>query len=319
MKRVGSVALLVGLCLVLSGCFRIEQKIEVGDDGNTALTQVVAINLDDVSAEDLGAAQIPSEDLVCEGIRQGTQMAAAEGDPTGTFLNRSVDDYGSGGYCGVKTSMELQPQFDQSLPLSTFLQSPTTLAKVGEGWEFETQVPTELVVSEIARGANLPAAQTAALLDNVEYKVVVELPGQAVEGMHNASSVSGGTFTWDIDINDAPPRLFATSEPASGFNKLPVSPATLGLLLALFAIVGGVGWFFLRSEPTAAPSAAPTPVAAGNVAANGGSFSAPGESLASAPQGQPYFDETYGIWMLNHPERGLLWHRDGTDEWVPFT
>jgi len=78
------------------------------------------------------------------------------------------------------------------------------------------------------------------------------------------------------------------------------------------AVLGGVAWFFLRDEPRAAPAAtAAVPVGAG-------AFATPAESAASQPMGTPYYDESYGIWMLHDPVRGLLWHREGTDEWVAF-
>lgn len=310
MKHLKSALLVAGLCLVLTGCFRLEQRIKVDGDDSVQLNQIFA---GDLSALDGPALGLPEGSLsgaeaneFCQGLREGAK--SVNNDLPGAVA-MEVKDYKDGDFCGVEFRSKLASAPDHSSELTQILEQPTRLVKTAEGWFFETTVSPQQLAGE----AGLSGDQMRQAFDSGKILLVVELPGQPIQGQHNATKVSGSTLTWEIDPLAPQGRLYASSEPATGLAALPVSPKVLAVIGVNLAVLAGLAWFFLRPEKQAAVAVQDAPAGMGSAMASTAAVAA-----AAAP-GTPYFDDTYGIWMLDDPARGMLWHREATDEWVPFT
>lgn len=307
MNRAKSVLLLASLCLLLTSCFRIENSVKVHDDGRVSVDQILAVNVDEFSPEAVGleGESIPrgAQGAFCEGVQQGAS------DSSNLQFGQEISNYKSGGYCGVEISLELDAAPDHSQALTAVFEQSTRLVRAAGGWEFETQIVPE----QYAANTGFQMSEITEVLEQAEVLLIVELPGSAIDGENNATKVSGSKFTWEIDLMAPPARLHAKTGPVTGLDKLPVSPKVLGVIAANLLVIGGVGWFFLRDEKQPAVAAdASVPTGQGAVMAT------PAAAAAAAAPGTPYYDESYGIWMLDDPARGLLWHREATDEWVAF-
>jgi len=167
MNRVRGLLLLVGACLVLTGCFRYEQKIKIDDDGSASVERIAAADLGRVSPADLGmeGTSFPRgfEGGLCDGMRDGARQSIDNLEGPGfDFLAADLDNYSKDGYCGVKVAWNLAEAPDHSGALSVFLEQPTRLVNTASGWEFETDV----LFDQLLATANLNPEQNKRSLAN---------------------------------------------------------------------------------------------------------------------------------------------------------
>ena len=139
------------------------------------------------------------------------------------------------------------------------------------------------------------------------YRIDIELPGTAVDGMNNADDVSGGRFIWNIDVLDVPEEIYAITAPAPPFWENSTTLAVLGVLgVGLLAILG----FFVFGGRERAPSE-PKPAKQ--------KMRREREPEVLAPVNtEPYFDESFGVWVRDDAVHGRLWHDTKRNVWVPF-
>lgn len=279
--------LVIACILLLSGCFRVENVIEIDDDGSGSVELIVAIE-PELAYEQLTGEQIFlgigfDEDEACDSVIDGLENEA-------DFPNdRDVQPWKSGDLCGIKMTWPLEPSLDHSEELAEAFGADSVLMKVGDEWIFDITMEESRVD---AFDTDDPSFER--LIKDAKYIIDVTLPGDAVEGEHNATNQSGGNFIWDIDPSDATGRFFARTGPPQPFSlSTPVIAAIAFGGVSLLA----VAWFFLVSGKP-----------------KGGSAPRMDPNVPS----EPFFDETNGIWVLDDPERGRLWHDVRNDRWLPF-
>lgn len=232
------------LGLLLTACqVRVEQRIEVAEDGSGSIALITLF--DEEAAE-----------MVTLGM--GMDIVAAGADAPGGFAVESVSDAGLEGF--VARAEFDDP--DDAAPLAEQLSDEgglgqITLKQAGDSIVFRLDLPQEGLGTA---GGDFEAigefGDLGTLMEGMEEFIQIRftavLPGEIV--YTNADSVSGGTAEWVIDPFGTRTQLYATSRPASGFGALWMW-TVVGLGLA--AMVGGL-WALhrrRRTEPIPADSA----------------------------------------------------------------
>jgi len=128
----------------------------------------------------------------------------------------------------------------------------TRLYKDGDNWIFESDFNTDEITGD-AEGA--PEAMFDALFGDASFQITVDLPGRAIPGENNATTVGDdGVFTWDIDILNPPAQLIAKTEPGSGGGTGGGSGGggllrILAIVAALAVLGAGAWWFLTQRKP----------------------------------------------------------------------
>lgn len=242
------------IMLLMASCIRIDAKITIEDDGSGSVDFLSALNTDALT-EVLGDFDVPESEIgdtaeLCEGFE--SEFSNPSELPDGAL----VTPYNEDGFCGSRVQYELTPSTDPSNQIADLIDPSTRIYKEGDNWFFETAIDTDELTSE---ASDAPQAMFDALFADASYMITVDLPGRAVDGQNNATSVGDdGKFTWDIDIANPPERLFAQTEPGSGGGSGGgggLSPILIGVIAALLA--GGLAFFlWKRKNDGASPDAA---------------------------------------------------------------
>ena len=182
------------------------------------------------------------------------------------------------------------------------------------------------------------------LFDGASFTFVVDLPGRAIDGQNNATSVGAdGRFEWDIDLLNPPDRLFAQTEPGSGGGD--GGGGGIGLILIIAAVVvlaAAAAWWFLTQRnkgsgpstpPLGSAGSTPPPAAAPQQPATAPPAVADQAVKPSNPQAratvampaagaaasspEPVWDESLNAWVINDPVQGKLVHDAATNSWRP--
>lgn len=344
MRGLKTLGALMLIALLATGCIKVEGEIVVEDDGSGNVTLLTAIDSEGALAaiaEEFGeAAAEGSPQDACDEFTE--EMMNDTGDlPPGA----TVEEYQEDGFCGAQVTYSLDASTDHSAQIATVFDGGSPrLFKQDENWIFETRLDTSDITDE-TDGA--PDAFVEELFGDASVRFIVDLPGTAIDGQNNATSVDGGRFTWDIDLNNPETRLFAQTAPGSG------GGGGLGMILiivAVLALLAAAAWWFLTQRksggadagaaaPLAAPGAAAppvahTPVAQTPVAQTPVMPTAPPDPSVqetvmmrvgdaqdavedTAVQAAPVFDETLHAWVIDDPVQGRLVHDAATDTWKP--
>lgn len=269
------------IALLATGCIKVEGEIVVDDDGSGNVTLLTAIDSEGALgaiAEEFGeAAGDASPQEACDEFTE-EMMTDTDGLPPGA----EVSEYEEDGFCGAQVTYELSASTDHSVAIETVFDGGSPrLFKQDENWIFETRLDTSDITEE-AEGA--PEAFVEELFGDASIRFIVELPGTAIDGQNNATSVDGGRFTWDIDLNDPEERLFAQTAPGSA------GGGGLGLILiivAVLALLAAAAWWFLTQRKPAGAAGAPMGAAPTPGAPAPGPASAPPMAAAPPVSAQP--------------------------------
>lgn len=311
--------LLVPLALLATGCFKVNLDIEVEDDGSGRIEGEFAVNPDQY-LEALGPL---AEAFAEAGAEAGEELSREslcasfleDQDPLPPEVNAETFD--EGGFCGQRFSAEFGPGDDVAATIGELFGDDGTdedeivLRKEGENWRFELPIDAEDLGTE-GGDEFFPPEVLDELLGDSEFRVRVQLPGRPLE--HNATSVDGNTFTWDLDITNPPQEnLFAVTEPGSPGGG--GSNAWLWVVLGLVAVAAVVGLVvFLRRRGPGGPT--PSPAAAPGATAASPADTTPVPGTAPQPP-QPRWDPERNAWVVEDPTRGLLIHDQESGEWRP--
>lgn len=256
MRAFKLVCSLMLLALLATGCIKVEGEIVVEDDGSGNVTLLTAIDSEGALAaiaEEFGeAAAEGSPQDACDEFTE-EMMTDTDGLPPGA----TVSEYEEDGFCGAQVTYSLDASTDHSAQISTVFDGGSPrLFKQDENWIFETRLDTSDITDE-TEGA--PDAFVEELFGDASVRFIVDLPGNAIDGQNNATSVDGGRFTWDIDLNNPEERLFAQTAPGGG------GGSGLGMILvivAVLALLAAAAWWFLTQRKPAADAVATEPMGA---------------------------------------------------------
>lgn len=321
----GLVGLIV-LMLLATGCFRVEGKIVVEDDGSGSVNLLSALNAGSLTSV-LGDFDIPESELggtdeLCNDFT--TDFGGESEYPAGA----RVTPYDEDGYCGARVELTLPPSTNHDQLVTDLFDSPSELHKEGDNWLFSTDFDTEDLGVE---DEGVPPGMLDSLFGDASFEISVQLPGRPVEGQHNATSVDGNTFKWELDLLNAPDTLFAQTEPGSVSSSGGTNWLLIGLVVAGLLALAALAWFLINKRSaessateTSSPGIAPFDAqpAAMPIAAEPAS-AAPEmvitEPVAAEPASAPapVYDETLGAWVIDDPARGRLQHDPETDTWRP--
>ncbi len=250
---------LVGLLvLLLSGCFKIDFKITVEDDGSGSIEGLLALDANAAaefgSAFDLEGADVPSREELCNEFLSDSDV------PT----EATTEPYNEGDFCGVRFSQDFTAdEMDQVLAESFQDEGGEfVIRRDGDGWRFDAALS-----DDAGAGSEFFPDE---LFSDAEFKIRVKLPGRQVE--HNADFIeSDGTMVWEIDPFNPGPDLMARTEPGatitgSGGGDDGGSNTVLIVVLVLAALAlaaGGFWWWRSRSAGAAADTGEPDPAGLG--------------------------------------------------------
>ncbi len=245
-RRVRRLVLVAVLAVLATGCFRIDMRVDVNDDGSGVVQVETAVQPDKLEAlgglfgefEDLGdeAAEPPTREELCADFLDDQELPP-EAD---------VETFDDGEFCGARYSQSFVPD---TLGEALGADGDFVLERDGDGWRFEA-------VTTDDQEANDPEflALFESVLEDAEFVLRVRLPGRQVE--HNADRIDpDGALVWDLDIFDPPDRLFARTvpgEPITGSGE--ESSSTVGLIaLAVFGGLVVVGGAFVLGRRSRQP------------------------------------------------------------------
>lgn len=280
------------IMLLMASCIRIDANIKIEDDGSGSVDFLSALNTEALT-QVLGDFDVPESEIgdtaeLCEGFE--SEFSNTSELPDGAI----VTPYNEDGFCGSRVQYDLTPSDDPSAQISDLIDPSTRIYKEGDNWFFETSIDTEDLTAE---ASDAPQAMFDALFADASYTITVDLPGRAVAGENNATSVGDdGKFTWDIDIASPPARLFAQTEPGSGGGTGGgdgggISPLLIGAIVALLAAAVGFFLWKRKNDSAATPVVDGLHQPAAAMAPPGGAMP-PGstETLPGAPAGMPVVD-----------------------------
>lgn len=242
---------LVGLLVILlSGCFKIDLKIVVEDDGSGSIEGLAAV--DAGAFADLGAlfgeeagGDAPSREELCQEFIDDSDV------PEGA----TTEPYEDGDFCGVRFSREYTAEEMQQELANSFEEDggEFVIERDGEGWRFQADLG-----DQAAEGADFFPTE---LFDDAEFTIRVRLPGRQVE--HNADRIeSDGTMVWNVDLFNPGGALMARTEPGTpitgGGGDDGGSNTVLIIVLVAAAIAlaaGAIWWWTKRSKAPAAGAA----------------------------------------------------------------
>jgi hypothetical protein len=223
------------LAVLTTGCFRIDMRVDVNDDGSGVVQVETAVQPDKLDAfggllGDFGdpgneAAEAPSREELCADFLDD-QDIPPEAD---------IETFDDGDFCGARYTQTFVPD---TLGAALGADGDFVLERDGDGWRFEA-------VTTDDQEANDPEflALFESVLEDAEFVLRVRLPGRQVE--HNADRIDpDGALVWDLDIFDPPDRLFARTvpgEPITGSGEgssSTVGLVALGVVAGLVVVVG---------------------------------------------------------------------------------
>lgn len=245
MRWIKATGAMLTILLLVTSCLKVESEITVEDDGSGTVEILSAVN-----AEALGSifGELAEEDL---GGGDFCEEAGSDTTPEDVPADAVITPYREGDFCGTRVQYSLTPSTDLSDQVGAAFDSETTrLYKEGDNWFFDTELDTEGVTEG---SEDLPPAMFESLFEDASIKIVIDLPGRAIEGENNATEVGAdGRFTWDIDILNPPTRLFAQTEPGSGGGSGGggggISPLLIGLIVAAALGLGALAFFMSRKS-----------------------------------------------------------------------
>ena len=139
--RAGPVALLMALAVLATGCFRVDVRTEVNEDGSGTVETLSAIDADSVLEllAPFGEEFTGGEELTRESI---CEESLAETDvPEGA----TVEPYDEDGFCGLRVTADFGPGEDPAATIGELFgddagEGEFVLEREGDGWRFEATI-----------------------------------------------------------------------------------------------------------------------------------------------------------------------------------
>lgn len=245
-RRLGRPLAAAGLALaaavVLTGCYRVNVSIEVDDDGSGELTMLMAVDPD--AFEELlgpmGEAFGDADEFSREELCSPDALSESFGAPTGDM---TVEPYDEDGYCGEIRTVEFDDvaTVDSSMGEVSGDDGSFAIVELDDGgWRFEATDVSAAPAEGDLENEFVDPDVFEALLGGAEFEFEVTLPGRPVE--HNASSVDGNTFTWEIDLADPVTELYAETEPGTPGGS---SSSWIWIVVVLVAVAAAVAAGFV--------------------------------------------------------------------------
>lgn len=226
--------LIVAMLVLLSGCIKYEGEVKIEDDGSGRIDALIAMDGDSLlgSLAEFGMDDGVAGTDFCQEMRdEGVDEIPPEAE---------VTEYDEDGFCGYRIKLDMEPSDDHSAIVGEFWgdeASNTQLYKDGEEWVFSSLMD----LGEITDDEMMPAEMMEMIFAETSINLVIDLPGTPIDGEHNADSASNdGRFEWEIDLFNAPDRLFARTEPGGGGGLGGILRAVLAL--AILAGLAALGW-----------------------------------------------------------------------------
>ena len=256
MRWIRTFALLAVVVLAASACLRLESTIQVNDDGSAEIEQITAVNpdavIENVALADLDEAEVGTPDEICAGVREDTDVLDAA--PAGA----DVSDYNEDGFCGIRVTTSVPASDDLSAEIEFIFEEDVSLFRDADtgNWVFEARIDTSEITADTA---DAPQALAEALFAGTTVVFVVDLPGGAIDGQHNATSVDGGRFEWEINIFDPPETIFAQTSPGGGGGGGSLGTILI-IVVVLAALAAAAWWFFTKRSTPDLATAGPAPL-----------------------------------------------------------
>jgi hypothetical protein len=324
------ISAIIAVAFAGTGCIRSTTDLVVEEDGSGSVDIVLAVDPSAITEADPSALPPGLEALVGGDSEEICQQVEEETAGAGVPEGAVVTAYDEDGFCGSRikfdfgSAEELGNSLQGTVGDETTSASEFVLRQEEDGWLFRAP----LTVALPQDGAGLPPAMVQAVLSDAVITYRVTLPGEAVAGEHNATSVDGGVFFWDIDLGAPPDLLMArTTERASPAGGL-LLPIVIGG--AVLAALAAAAYGLARRR-----SSGPGDLAAGTITSPAPSGVEWGPAPAPAtfepyepatpwPTGatpdepitpEPRWDPDRGAWVADHPTEGLLIHDDDAGQW----
>lgn len=248
-----SALIALAAAVILTGCYRINVSIEVDDDGSGEASFLMAV--DPGAFESLMG---PMAEFGDEGEFSRDELCSPEalaesfGEVTDDM---TVEPYDEDGYCGeIRTvSFDADEGVGSALSDMSADDGSFVLEELPDGgWRFEANDVSAAPTDEGLDDEFVDAEMMEMLLGDAEFTFEVTLPGKPVD--HNATSVDGNTFTWDLDIFDPVANLYAETEPGDPGGSSS-SWIWIVVVVVAIAVAGAVAFVLLRrrSEPDGGP------------------------------------------------------------------
>lgn len=243
--------------VVLSGCLRANIGINLEDDESGTFTARMLIDAEKFE-ELAGAFGGEGEaDDPCDEITSETDDL-----PPGATVTPVTD----GSWCGADVSVpfddldglaEVLTEFNESDDDDDAPFGQISVTKLADGYRFEA---TDVQLSDEAMGfgegddadeelAGL-ATMMKALLGDLRIQYDVTLPGKPT--VHNADSVDGNTFHFDLRIGDERTELFAETGPGEASSGGGGSAVVWIIVIALVVLAAIAAFVLLRRKSSGA-------------------------------------------------------------------
>lgn len=288
---------LLVITLLFASCIKVDGEVVVADDGSADVDFLTAIDAERIGAI-LGDLAGDADDICNE---MGGDLESSD-VPFGA-QNATVSEYSEDGFCGAQIAYTLPPSLDHSDNLSDLFDENTRLYKEGDNWFFESQFSTDDITGD-AEDLGSEFGDIDEFFGDAEFKIVIDLPGKAIDGQNNATKVqNNGRFTWDIDLLNPPATLFAQTEPGSdGPDEVDGDGGGGGflrilLLLLVLALIGFGIWWFLKNRGGSDSGAAMPATDGGISPLSGGMPDGSGSLTPGVGYGPPVMDGPAGASM----------------------
>ena len=328
------------LALLTAGCIRSTSTLVVHDDGSGTGDVVIAVDPEALSAQADQTAGFLAAQVAAADAEQICTLFVEAAVPAALPPTATINNYDEDGFCGRRIQFTFADEAGLISALTTLggdqaaTANDIVLRQEQGDWIFEAPlVGVTGAIEDVADSFSLPQPLLSAALGQADVTYVVTLPGEAVDGAHNADAVDGGTFTWNVDLTDPPEQLLARTSPSAGGGSL--LPLIL-LAVVVTALAGAAGLVVVNRNRQATP----TPVQTGPGAATEqsspsttawtqtappASVSSPQPTRSQGPASgpnpaepvaaEPRWDDERQAWVADHPVEGLLVHDDDSSTW----
>ena len=253
-RRAVSVGAVLCAVVLAAGCFHVDYDIDVDDDGSGSIR--LALEYDRKALEILPALAAADSSMDFDDLGAGSEDFDPE-EACQVMLEdmdfSEMDDLDSLPGVTVETDTELSPcrvtsrvSWDaeaQEAILSEMLDDDARLQRLPEGgWVFELTSIESIdpgSMDGLGDAMDDESAQRmmqALGLSQPTMTMSVALPGRPLQ--YNADRVSGGTFTWQFDLFDPPPTIFAETVPGGSSSAVWIVVVAVVALLLFVALLG---------------------------------------------------------------------------------
>lgn len=245
----GLLAAALAASVILSGCMEVKVDLVVHEDGSGSLVQSTTASQESLAYVASIGEFGDSTREVCEGMFRNMEHEIDWSPRRGLLFNIGADEALEAGYVlspaheGINTDDECTSiiALTWSAANSDVFRSSAAAAGgpvieqlANGGWRFELQAGS---IEEPPGQSELETYEQLGV-SAPPVKISVTLPGSVVE--HNASSLRGSTFVWELDVTDSEfPKetIFAQTQPGGGLGPEAIAGIVVGAVVLALALV----------------------------------------------------------------------------------